>query len=249
MRSIRRVIAYMRVSSREQGKSGIGLEVQRARIQAFAEASGFQIVRIYEEVASAIGGDTLKDRPQLRAALKHARRLGCPVAITQLDRLTRATAEIEQILSGPGADIIAVRKHPDSLIRMKTEAAGIQKQTELLKQRTREGIKRAKDQGIIFGNRKNLPEAQKRGAQANRNAAKARQHELAPTIARIRAEGVTSGAEIADRLNQLGKRTPRGKDWTDANIRRVIRDIDRDKKARKKSDAGYQNDPKWRTWG
>ena len=246
---MRPLIAYIRVSSKEQGKSGVGLEVQRARIKAFAEASGFQIVRVYEEVASAIGGDTLKDRSQLRAALRHARRLGCPCAIPQVDRLARGAAEIDSLLSEPGNEIISVKNHPDMHIRIRSEAAGVQRQTELLKHRQKSGIRRAKKRGVIFGNRRNLPEAQKKGAQANRNAAKARQRELGPIIDRLRAEGVASGAEIARRLNQLGKRTSRGKDWTDANVRRVLRVLIRDKNDRKKVDAEYRKNPQWGNWG
>lgn len=145
-------------------------------------------------------------------------------------------------------DIIVALDSPEH-IRIKTEAAGVQKQTELLKVRTKNGIERAKERGVVFGNPINLPAAQKKGAQANRDAAKLRQKELAPAIARIRAEGVTSGSEIADRLNKLGKKTPRGKDWTDANIRRVLRDIDREESDRRHTKDAYRQVPGFGEWG
>jgi hypothetical protein len=132
---------------------------------------------------------------------------------------------------------------------MKAEAAGVQKQTQLLKDRKRDGIKRAKERGVIFGNPINLPEAQKKGAQASRNAARARLQELAPIIASIRAEGISSGADIAQRLNQVGKRTSRGKEWAEANLRRVLRTIDGDKSARQKANAEYRKDPNFGKWG
>ncbi len=245
---MRPLIAYIRVSSKEQGKSGVGLEVQRARIHAFAEASGYQIVRVYAEVASAIGCNALKDRPQLTAAREHARSLGCPIAVTQINRLSRSAGEIVHVLTELGSDIVVVQDSPDA-IRIKTEAAGIQKQTELLKKSTQDGIKRAKERGVRFGNPTNLPVAQQLGAQANQTAARARQSELAPMIAGIRAEGITSGAEIAKRLNELGKKTPRGNDWTDANIRRVLRDICREESEQQKIEAAYRADPRFGEWG
>jgi L-2-hydroxyglutarate oxidase LhgO len=114
-----------------------------------------------------------------------------------------------------------------------------------LKDRTSEGIRRAKELGVIFGNQKNLSEAQKKGAQSNRNAAKARQQKLAPIIAGIRAQGVHSGAEIARHLNRRGNRTVRGQEWTDQNLRRLLRQIDRDQKDRALSDAADQKNPNW----
>jgi DNA invertase Pin-like site-specific DNA recombinase len=240
------IIAYIRVSSREQGKRGIGLEVQEAKIRAYAEARNVRIVEVYQEVKSAVGGNTLAQRPQLQAALEHARRLECPVVMTSLDRLARDAKEIERLTSASGAEINIVQDS-DKLVRMRAEAAGVQKQTELLKDRTTEGIRLAKKRGVVFGNQKNLPEAQKKGAKSNRDAAKARQRELAPIIASIRAKGVHSGAEIARRLNQLGKRTARGQEWTDQNLRRLLRQIDRDQKDRALSDAEDLKNPNWGT--
>jgi len=242
------IVAYIRVSSREQGKSGIGLKVQTAKIRAYAEGKGCRIVRVYEEVRSAIGGDTLAQRPQLQAALKRAKRLKCPVVIATLDRLARDAKEIGKLVSASGVEIISIQDSPDKLVRLRSEAAGVQEQTELLKNLTSEGIRLAKERGVVFGNQKNLSEAQKKGAQANRDAAKVRQKELAPIIANIRAKGVHSGAEIAGRLNQLGNRTARGQEWTDQNLRRVLRQIDRDLKDRANSDALNRENSNWGTW-
>jgi DNA invertase Pin-like site-specific DNA recombinase len=238
------IVAYIRVSSREQGKSGIGLKVQDARIRGYAEASNVRIVRVYQEVGSAIGADTLAQRSQLQAALKHARRLKCPLVIATLDRLARDAKELERLVSVPGTEITIVRDS-DRLIRMRADAAGVQKQTELLKSRTSEGIRLAKKRGVVFGNQKNLSEAQKKGAQSNRDAAKARLQDLAPIIAGIRAAGVHSGAEIARRLNRLGNRTARGQEWTDQNLRRHLRQIDRNQKDRARSDAADRKNPNW----
>lgn len=239
------IVAYVRVSSREQGKSGIGLKVQEAQIRAYAEESNVRIVELYQEVKSAIGGNTLAQRPQLQAALDHARRLKCPVVVATLDRLARDVIEIRKLVKASGVEINDVQDSPDKVVLTLSRAAGIQKQTELSKERTAEGIRRAKERGQPFGNQKNLAEAQKKGAKSNHDAAKARQRELAPIIAGIRAKGIASGADIARELNQRGIRTARDQEWTDQNLRRLLRQIDREEMDRARSDAENRQDPNW----
>jgi hypothetical protein len=85
------LVAYYRVSTREQGRSGLGLDAQRAAVARFAEAEGFEVIAEFTEVETGKGADALDRRPQLAAALAHARRNGktCPVAVSKLDRLSR----------------------------------------------------------------------------------------------------------------------------------------------------------------
>src|SRR5262245_56935390 len=83
------IIPYCRVSTQRQGKSGLGLEAQRAAIQRFAEAEGFTIVGEFIEVESGKGADALDRRPKLREALAEARKRKCPIVVAKLDRLSR----------------------------------------------------------------------------------------------------------------------------------------------------------------
>jgi DNA invertase Pin-like site-specific DNA recombinase len=71
------IIAYFRVSTREQGRSGLGIEAQRAAVARFAEVEGFEIVAEFIEIETGKGADALDRRPQLAAALAEARRLKC----------------------------------------------------------------------------------------------------------------------------------------------------------------------------
>src|SRR5208282_4367906 len=85
------LVAYYRVSTREQGRSGLGLDAQRAAIARFAEAEGFEVAAEFTEIETGKGADALDRRPQLAAALAVARRngKGCPIAVAKLDRLSR----------------------------------------------------------------------------------------------------------------------------------------------------------------
>jgi hypothetical protein len=92
-------ISYLRVSSAGQGKSGLGIEAQRAAVARFADAEDFEVVAEYVEVESGKGADAQDHRPILKAALADARRLKCAVVVAKLDRLSRDVAFISGLMS------------------------------------------------------------------------------------------------------------------------------------------------------
>src|SRR6516162_2815928 len=85
----RPIIAYYRVSTARQGRSGLGLEAQRDAVHRFADAEGFEVAREFVEVETGKGSDALNRRPQLAHALADARKRKCPVVVAKLDRLSR----------------------------------------------------------------------------------------------------------------------------------------------------------------
>src|SRR4029077_1186486 len=93
------IVAYHRVSTAAQGRSGLGLEAQRKAIAAFAAAEGFEIVAEFTEVETGKGSDALDRRPQLKAALKAAKRAKCEIAVAKLDRLSRDVSFISGLMA------------------------------------------------------------------------------------------------------------------------------------------------------
>jgi DNA invertase Pin-like site-specific DNA recombinase len=89
VKSMKTAIAYTRVSTAQQGKSGLGMEAQQAALARFAEAEGFDLVQTFQEVETGKGADALNRRPQLAAALKAAKKLKSPIIVAELDRLSR----------------------------------------------------------------------------------------------------------------------------------------------------------------
>src|SRR3954447_20758529 len=101
------VISYIRVSSKAQGRSGLGLEAQRKAIAQFADSEGQEIVEEFVEVETGKGADALDKRPQLAAALRRAKKLKAPIIVAKLDRLSRDV----HFISGLDEPTCAVHRH------------------------------------------------------------------------------------------------------------------------------------------
>src|ERR1700726_1370352 len=80
------IVAYLRVSTSRQGRSGLGIEAQRENIARFAAAEGYEVIGEYVEVETGKGADALERRPQLTAALNAARKRKGSVVVAKLDR-------------------------------------------------------------------------------------------------------------------------------------------------------------------
>src|SRR4051812_43341279 len=92
-------VAYYRVSTRQQHRSGLGIEAQRAAVTRFAEVEGLKVIVEYVEAETGKGADALDRRPQLAAALASARTAKCAVLVSKLDRLSRDVAFISGLMA------------------------------------------------------------------------------------------------------------------------------------------------------
>jgi len=82
-------VGYLRVSTREQGRSGLGLAAQRIEIETFGAREGFSLKSWHQDVQTGAGADALLLRPGLARALKEAKSARCPLIVSRLDRLSR----------------------------------------------------------------------------------------------------------------------------------------------------------------
>ena len=168
------LVAYYRVSSQKQGRSGLGLEAQRKAVAAFASAEGFEIIAEYTEIETGKGADALDRRPELKAALKAAKKAKASVAVAKLDRLSRDVAFISGLMAQRVPFIVAaLGRNVDSFV-LHIYAALAQQEREMISRRTKEALQAAKARGVKLGRQET--------ADANRLAAAARDAALKPIL-------------------------------------------------------------------
>lgn len=216
------IVAYLRVSTAQQGRSGLGLEAQREAIARFVEAEGYSLAGEFVEVETGKGADALDRRPQLAAALALARKTKCPVIVAKLDRLSRDVAFISGLMAQRVSFVVAELGADIDPFMMHIYAALAEKERKLISERTRAALAQMKVQGALLGNRTNLAEAQEKGAASNRAAAAAFASNALPIIHQIEASGVSGYHGIAEALNARGIRTARGGSWYASTVRNML---------------------------
>ena len=217
-------VSYIRVSTARQGKSGLGMEAQKAALARFAEAEGLEIVAQYVEVESGKGADALDRRPQLSAALSGARKRRCPILVAKLDRLSRDVHFISGLMAHRVPFVVAELGADADPFMLHLYAALAEKERSLISQRTRDALKAAKARGVVLGN-PNLDDVRGRAvasvkAEADRFAAN-----VAPIIREIQLAGSASHRAIARALNARGVATARGGHWTAVQVDSILQRV------------------------
>jgi DNA invertase Pin-like site-specific DNA recombinase len=215
-------IAYYRVSTDKQGRSGLGLEAQQKTVVDYVEGRG-DIVASFTEVESG----KVNDRPQLADAIAQCRATSSTLIIAKLDRLARKVSFIANLMESEVEFIVADQPHADAF-RLHIEAAISEDEGKKISERTRAALAAAKARGVKLGwsNPTRIQEARSAGILgASRGIAKAAKHALAvaPVIAAIKKEGKTTLRAIAAELNTRGITTARGGAWGTSNVRNIMK--------------------------
>jgi DNA invertase Pin-like site-specific DNA recombinase len=220
------IIAYYRVSTKQQGVSGLGLEAQQAAVESHAKQTGAAILASYREVES--GRKT--DRSALGKALAHARRSKATLVVAKMDRLSRNAAFL-LALRDSEVDFIACDNPHASRLTVAILAVVAEDEAERISARTKAALAAYKARGGKLGGElpqcQNLTqEARVKGAKAAGKAVhKAAQEayaDLLPAIKAWRAEGLTLDT-IAEKLNAEGHTTRRGKRWGPAHVFSILK--------------------------
>src|SRR5436190_17756319 len=198
---MQQAVAYYRVSTARQGRSGLGIEAQRAAVQRFAEAEGFELVAEFVEVETGKGSDALERRPQLSGALAAGRARKCPVIVAKLDRLSRDVAFIAGLMAQRVPFIVAELGVDADPFMLHLYAALAEKERRLIGERTRSALAARKAQGARLGNTTNARSAAAIGRQVQVAEADAFAGNVLPIIHSIRSSGVTDLRGIAQALN------------------------------------------------
>lgn len=219
---MQKLVAYIRVSTQAQGRSGLGIDAQRAMIERFAEGEGADVVSEFLEVETGKGSDALERRPQLSAALNEARRIGGAVVVAKLDRLSRNVHFISGMMAQRVSFMVAEFGSKTDPFMLHIYAALSEKERSLISERTKAALAAKIAQGAKLGNHTNLAEAQMLGGLARRRQAAKRDANILPVIDQIKGSGATSYRQIAAALNARAISPPHGGKWQPTTVRNII---------------------------
>ncbi len=211
-------MAYYRVSTDKQGKSGLGLEAQRQAVKGYL--NGGKLIAEFTEVETGKGRNALRRRPELSAALEACKKHKATLVIAKLDRLARNVAFISSLMES-GVEFVAADMPHANRLTVHILAAVAEHEREMTSERTKAALAAAKKRGAKLGcpvpERGSAAGVKVRREQADQFAANTR-----PVIDSIRDSGVSSLRGVAGALNARGIQAPRGGEWHPTAVARVL---------------------------
>jgi DNA invertase Pin-like site-specific DNA recombinase len=224
-----KLICYLRVSTKGQGASGLGLDAQRAAVETFARAGNREIAGTFVEIESG----RKSDRPELVKAIATARRAKATLCFAKLDRLSRNVAFLSSLMES-GCDFVAVDNPNANRLTLHILAAVAEDEARRISERTTVALAAAKARGTLLGSARKghwtgresarLAGAKlgaQRSAEVRHEKSVAATADLLPTIRERRTAG-DSLRDIAATLNAEGQRTVRGRDFTAMAVKLIL---------------------------
>jgi len=218
----RRYVAYYRVSTERQGRSGLGLDAQKAAVADFLTTDGM----LRDEFVEVQSGKDNR-RPKLSEALKLCRLTRSTLLIAKLDRLSRDAAFL-LTLQNAGTRFLAVDNPDCNETVVGILAVIAQAERKAISERTRNALAAAKRRGVRLGNPRLKPGTSATALAASKAAqesARTRAEELRELVEDARSRGCDSLRSIAHHFNGLGIDTPRGGRWAAASVARLLHQL------------------------
>ena len=217
-------VAYYRVSTDRQGRSGLGLDAQRKTVADFLNGGSWSLLNEFVEVESGKAAA----RPELEKALARCRVMNATLVVANVSRLTRSVAFLSRLLEA-GVEVrfcdLPKIEGPTGRFMLQQMAAVAELEAGLISDRTKKALAATKARGQKLGNPGNLRNREvgsANGLAVRIKAANARAADLAPIIREIREGGGVSLREIAEALNKRGFYTAKGKSWSAVQIQRML---------------------------
>ena len=207
-------VAYYRVSTDRQGKSGLGLEAQQEAVRQHLNL-GEMLVREYTEVESG----KKSNRPKLVEALEFCKQHNATLLIAKLDRLGRNVSFIASLMDS-GVSFTCCDNPHASKFMLHMLAAFAEHEREQISQRTKQALAAAKARGVKLGEQAKAPENR------NGNRAEIFARTIEPFVREILRQGFTTYREIANTLNLKGIRSARGGKWSAASVYNLMQRLE-----------------------
>ena len=214
---MQKYVIYTRVSTDEQGRSGLGLEAQERDIDLFLtnfSEMPYEVIGRFAEVVSG-GSD---DRPQLALALKAVRAAGAELLVAKLDRLSRKVSFIATLMDDKAVKLRVASMPLADKFQLHIYAALAEQERTFISERTKAALKAAKARGTKLGGLRDTTMKRNIALQAK---ARTEAERVMKVVGPMRRSGATLAA-IATTLNETGISTSRGGSWTATQVSRVI---------------------------
>lgn len=211
-----RFVAYYRVSTQQQGRSGLGLEAQQQAVKSYLNGGSWELIEEFTEVETGKGSNALDKRPVLREAIAHSKRHKATLIIAKLDRLARNVLFIATLMESKVKFVCADMPEANEMT-IQIMAVMAEYEAKRISERTKEGLAAAKARGVKLGNPNLKADNEKRITQANEFA-----EILRPTLKGFKAQGM-SQRQMVEQLNLTGVKTARGKEWSLMTLQRTLK--------------------------
>jgi DNA invertase Pin-like site-specific DNA recombinase len=210
-----RFVAYYRVSTAKQGRSGLGLDAQRESVMAYLDGGRWELLKEFTEVETGKGSNALERRPVLREAMDFAKKYKATLLIAKLDRLSRNLHFITSLMESKVRFVAADMPDANELT-IHIMAALAQYERKMISERTKAALARAKANGKRLGNPNLTPDNERR-----RREARVFAERLRPTLEAFREQGMSQRSIVAE-LNNLRVQAPKGGRWSLLQLQRVL---------------------------
>ena len=229
---MKHAIGYLRVSTQEQGRSGLGLAAQRHDIEAFGARERFSIKSWHQDIQTGAGKDALILRPGLALALKEARAVRCPLIVSRLDRLSRNVHFITGLMEHKVHFIVAALGRDCDEFTLHIYASLAEQERKLISERSKAAAAVRKRKGLKSGFAlRSKAWIRRLSAQSNAIQRKAATERAEAYRAHIewafRQPGVfgtnrpISFRAAAKKLNERNVETPMGGRWAGHQLKRM----------------------------
>lgn len=215
-----RAVAYYRVSTDKQGRSGLGLDAQREAVRRFLR-DNYLPIKEFTEIESG----KRADRPELQRAIQYAKVHKAKLVIAKLDRLARNVHFVSGLMQA-GVDFVAADNPHANKLTIHIIAAVAEDEAQRTSERTKAALKAAKARGVKLGGFRGVKVDPSLGTEARQAKAAQRAATLRPTIEELRSAGFNSLHAIAAQLNARGIPTARGKEWQAVSVSRLLQQLD-----------------------
>lgn len=222
-------VAYYRVSTARQAKSGLGLEAQQQAVESYVNAAAGRVLAVYQETESG----KRADRPELLKAIGHAKRAKATLIVAKLDRLSRNVAFLSALMES-GVEFVCCDYPAANRLTIHILIAVAENERELISQRTKDALAAKKRRGVLLGSARpghwdgredrraiGQKKATKKAIEVRQRNAVEAMADLLPLMIELREQGLSLAA-IAQRLNEQGHVTRRGKQWTATQVMRTL---------------------------